>query len=152
MGNTHPKHVLIGSLALFEYPVNDHSLWSGLTYQKPFNPQSPDTQIPFRLDSAGNKEIYRHSRAEVESGQFPRAPGFTIVTAVHQARLFRIVHASIILYCGARGKISAKSFLQCFKRYLEWKAELPPELECEGYEDDIPPCVLTLQYVTLLRF
>ena len=126
------------------------SLWSGLTYQKPFNPQSPDTQIPFKIDSQVIRQVYQQYGEGTGSGQTFRAPAFTISTAVQQAKLFRIVHASINMYCGARGKISANSFLQCFRRLLDWKDQLPMELDCESYESQIPPNVLTLQYVPLL--
>ena len=125
--------------------LNSYSMWSGLTYQKPFNPQSPDTQIPFRMDAFVNQELYQQQGEDGAVNHVYRAPAFAINTAVHQARLLRIVHTSINMYCGARGKISANAFLQCFLRFQEWRFQLPAGLDVESYESQIPANVLTLQ-------
>ena len=147
MGNPHPKYVSRRCSERVLREIADQGrMWSGLTYQKPFNPQSPDTQIPFRLETlANNNSVHNNHRHLAEIGQAPRQPAFTIYTAVYQARLFRTVHASINLYCGARGNITAKSFLTCLKRYFQWKAELPPQLDCESHGERAHPSVLTLQ-------
>jgi hypothetical protein len=75
-----------------------------------------------------------------------RRPSFAILTAKYQARLFRVVHESINIFCGARGRVHARPFLDCYKRYIEWKDTLPEDLKYpEGGEHPSLPHVLSLQ-------
>lgn len=53
---------------------------------------------------------------------------FATLTACEHAKLYRIVHECILVYCGARGKVSPKSLLDLFQRYVTWKDGLPPNI------------------------
>lgn len=68
---------------------------------------------------------------------------FATLTACEHAKLYRVVHESILVYCGARGKVSAHSLLDIFQRYIAWKDGLPPELG--NLEGQPLPHVLFLQ-------
>jgi len=69
------------------------------------------------------------------------------VTACEQAKLFRIVHDTINVYCGARGRVTAAAVIGCYKRFLNWKANLSEAVRHVDEESQPLPHVLCLQYV-----
>ncbi len=54
--------------------------------------------------------------------------GHALETASEHAKLFRIVHATILLFCGSRGKVNAERLLRLYERYVGWKEALPPDM------------------------
>jgi len=50
------------------------------------------------------------------------------MTAAEHAKLFRIVHESISVYCGRRGRVTAHHLLDLYESYLMWRDDLPPEI------------------------
>ena len=133
----------------WECETDESSAWSGLTYQKPFAPISTDANPFANMDLdriQGQWSIYR------QPGDSNLGPGhqktdarqsFAIVTACEHARLYRIIHECIHVYCGARGRVSADALLDLFQRYSAWKDGLPPELR--SVEGEPLPHVLFLQ-------
>lgn len=69
------------------------------------------------------------------------------MTACEQAKLFRIVHDTINVYCGARGKATAGAVIGCYKRFLDWKANLPEAVRHVDEGSQPLSHVLCLQYV-----
>ncbi len=65
------------------------------------------------------------------------------LTACELAKLYRIVHECILVYCGTRSQVSADSLLDIFQRYIVWKDELPPDIR--SVEGQPLPHVLFLQ-------
>lgn len=129
--------------------AHESSAWSGLTYQKPAAPistrASPFTNIAIDQDE-GRWNMYCQpgdSNMELGSRDTYDRQGFATQTACEHAKLYRIIHESILVYCGARGKVSAKALLDCFQRYVEWKDGLPPSLR--SIESQPLPHVLFLQ-------
>ena len=115
-------------------------MWSGFTYQKPFNPQSPDIKKFLNFDEGSSNSYVSASQSDL-----PRTPGFAIMTATQQTILFRIVHGTINMYCGASGKVVVKKFLKCYHDYIVWKENLPPQLQMTQRENPLS-YVLGLQY------
>ena len=68
---------------------------------------------------------------------------FATLTACEHAKLYRIVHECILVYCGSRGKVSANSVLDLYHRYIVWKDGLSPDLR--SVEDQPLPHILFLQ-------
>lgn len=68
---------------------------------------------------------------------------FAVLTAREHAKLYRIIHECILVYCGNRGKVSANPVLDLFQRFFIWKDELPPVLQ--SVEGQPLPHVLYLQ-------
>lgn len=68
-------------------------------------------------------------------------------TASEHAKLFRIVHRNILIYCGSQGKVDARKLLELYERYLAWKEGLPPDIA--GLSGEPLPHDLSLQYVVL---
>ena len=68
---------------------------------------------------------------------------FATLTACEHAKLYRIAHERILIYCGARGKVSAESLLDVYQRFVAWKDGLPPSLQ--SVEGQPLPHVLSLQ-------
>ena len=66
-----------------------------------------------------------------------------LLTARESAKLYRIVHECILVYCGIRDKISADSLLDVYQRYIRWKEDLPPDLRSVSGQP--LPHVLSLQ-------
>jgi hypothetical protein len=156
MGNPYPKHVRnlrftkgVFFFTLFPFANKNPSMWCAFTYQKPFNPQPLSASVAFDSDEIlENKTQYFD--IENRGSESPQKSKLAIDTSVYHARLFRVVHAMISLYCGARGKITAKSFVGCFRKFIDWRDGLPLPLASEGREP-LPPLVRSLQLVNSLR-
>ena len=125
------------------------SAWSGLTYQKPFAPVSthahPFANISIEKSTA-TWNMYRQpgdSNLELGDRNTHDRQSFAMLTACEHAKLYRIIHECILVYCGARGKVSPNSLLDLFERYLAWKDGLSPDLQ--SVEDEPLPHVLFLQ-------
>lgn len=133
-----------------------HTAWSGLTYQKPFAPISTHAN-PFAniaVDQInGTWNMYRQpgdSNLEFGKQNADDRQSLATLTACEHAKLYRIVHECILVYCGTRGKVSAHSLLDLFQRYIMWKDGLPPDLR--SIEGQPLPHVLFLhlQYHTAM--
>ena len=125
--------------------ADSRSMWSALTFEKPANPQSPHIQVPDFADD--QQKLYQKYQEPIGQDQAVRSPFVAVIIAFYRTGLFRSAHAAINMYCGSRGRISAKSFLECLRKYLDWKEALPAGLKTETYEDNLPFPVATLQYV-----
>ncbi len=68
-----------------------------------------------------------------------------MVTAHEHAKLYRIIHETILVFCGSRGKVSAHHMLLIYERFLGWKEGLPPSLSDVNEEVQPLPHVLFLQ-------
>lgn len=95
--------------------------------------------------------LWRFYRHPGDARELPTRPSHAIVTACHQASLFRIVNENLNLYCGFRGPVSAFKILDVYRRYLEWKDSLPPVLANYSEEDQPLPHILCLQYAYIIR-
>ena len=67
------------------------------------------------------------------------------MTACYQAKLFRIIDESLALYCGARGQVSAEKILEVYRRYMDWKTDLPSVIANVDVGDQPLPHILYLQ-------
>ncbi|MCJ1397562.1 hypothetical protein MMC11_000756 [Xylographa trunciseda] len=123
-----------------------NTAWSGITYQKPFNPVSPRTEvfINVALDQDSAPEQWRYYRQPGDDTNIPKRQSFAILTACQQAKLYRIVHDTINVYCGARGRVTAAAVIGCFKRFHDWNANLPEEIARTDEESQPLPHVLAL--------
>lgn len=65
------------------------------------------------------------------------------MTASEHAKLFRIAHETMLVYCGSRGRVSAHHLLNLYERFVNWREELP--LEIRDIISDSLPHVLFLQ-------
>lgn len=91
-------------------------------------------------------DVWRFYRRPGDKAHVPRRPSYAIQTACYQAQLYRIVHETINMYCGARGKVTAPVWLERYKRYLTWKDELPEYLARVDTSAQAMPHMLFLQY------
>jgi len=128
--------------------ISAHSAraWAGFTYQKPSAPLSPHA-VPFQavpLDEAD--PFWRFYRAPGDLSN-PTTPSFGIETTAERARLYRIVHETINICCGSRGRITARSILQVYRRFLMWQEDLPETISVVGENAEALPHVLLLQCV-----
>ena len=63
----------------------------------------------------GDNEISKH-------------PSHSVLMASEQAKLLRIVHETISVYCGSRGKVTAHHLINLYESFLIWKDDLPIEI------------------------
>lgn len=82
----------------------------------------------------------------------PRRPSHAIRTACCQAALFEIIHDNLDLYCGLRGKATAERILALYRRYIDWKKDLPAVVKNIDVNDQPLPHILYLQYTVLASF
>lgn len=76
-----------------------------------------------------------------------RRPGHFLVTAFEHAKLFHLVHETILTYCGNRGRVAAVELFQLYDRYLRWLAELTESVRTVKEDDNPLPHVIFLQCV-----
>ncbi|MCJ1251730.1 hypothetical protein MMC30_008967 [Trapelia coarctata] len=131
-----------------------NTAWSGITYQKPFNPVSPRTAvfINVQMDKDSAPSQWRYYRQPGDETNYPKRQSFAIVTACEQAKLYRIVHDTINVYCGARGRATAAAVIGCYKRFLNWQASLSEAVRHVDEESQPLPHVLCLQYVSSVQY
>ena len=129
------------------------SAWSGFVYQKPSAPVSlkgsPLEQVVAEQTSEKSWRVYTKicdDDDDDDDEEKPMRPSHALEVASEYAKLFRIVHETILIYCGSRGKVSAESLLKLYKRYLHWKDNLPPEIAAVELSMEPMPSVLILQY------
>ena len=84
-----------------------------------------------------------HKQLGDENVDFPHRTGHRLLTSGEHAKLYRIVHETILVYCGSRGKVTAKGLAGLYERYLSWMEKLPIELKID--DSDPLPHVLFLQ-------
>ncbi len=94
----------------------------------------------------GDDAVWRFYRKVGVEYELPIRPSYAIMTACMQAGLFRIINESLNLYCGHRGDVSAANVIKIYKRYLDWKEDLPPRIGQIEIDDQPLPHVLYLQY------
>lgn len=68
---------------------------------------------------------------------------FATLSACETAKLYRLIHECILVYCGNRGKVSANILLDLFQRYIMWKDGLHPDIR--NLEGQPLPHVIFLQ-------
>jgi hypothetical protein len=118
--------------------------WSGITFHKPFNPRSPRDDVCFKLQMDTSQ--WKYYRQPGDNATTERRPSFAMLTASHQAKLFRVVHNAINVYCGARGVVTAEQVVGCYKRFVDWRETLLDQVG-ETRESFHPlPHILSLQY------
>lgn len=125
---------------------------ASITYQKLYAPPVPREPIFQHVDMEKDDALWRFYRHPGDERELPTRPSHAIVAACNQARLFRIVDESFDLYCGVRGQVSAVKFLVVYRRYIDWKADLPPVIANVDVADQPLPHILYLhvQYHTAL--
>lgn len=128
-------------------PSDGQSSAAGITYQKLHTPPSPPEPVFQNVRMDLDDAVWRFYRHPGDERELPTRPSHAIVTACHQARLFRIVNENINLYCGTRGKVSAYKALEVYRKYLDWKEYLPPVIADISEGDQPLPHILYLQYV-----
>lgn len=117
---------------------------TGITYQKLYAPELPHIPQFRHVDPNANHTVWRFYRFNGDQRKLPVRPSHAILTACHQAALFRIIHESLNLYCGLRGVVTAEAVLTLYRRYLDWKEDLPFILEAVDEEAQPLPHILFL--------
>ncbi|KAL8710635.1 MAG: hypothetical protein Q9220_004859 [cf. Caloplaca sp. 1 TL-2023] len=102
---------------------------TGITYQKLYAPEAPQLVRFVHVNVESDNEIWRSFRTVGDQRDVRVRPSHTILTACHQAALFRIIHESLNVYCGLRGLATAEVVLTLYRRYLDWEEDLPPVLK-----------------------
>lgn len=136
VGNSYSR---LGSIA------NGTRSCAGITYQKLYAPPTPREAIFQHVDINKDHALWRFYRHPGDDRELPTRPSYAIVTACHQAGLFRIIDESLNLYCGVRGQVSAENFLEVYRRYMDWKTDLPPVIANVDVADQPLPQILYLQ-------
>ncbi|KAL8727169.1 MAG: hypothetical protein Q9166_006206 [cf. Caloplaca sp. 2 TL-2023] len=117
---------------------------TGITYQKLYAPEVPHLTRFQYVDIHGDSNVWCFYRTIGDQRDLPIRPSYAILTACHQAVLFRIIHESLNLYCGLRGMATAEAVLIIYRRYLDWEADLPHILKSVDEESQPLPHVLFL--------
>lgn len=120
-----------------------NTAWAGFTYQKPSMPMSPRAIVfkDVELDKEGACwQPYRVPQDNAMS----EIPSHAIRTAKELARLNQIILETINVYCGSCGRVTAKSILYLYRRYLQWKEALPPTMRIDESDSQPLPHVYSL--------
>jgi len=144
MGNNNTSYVCM-SRVMVRSVLLTHALraWSGLTYIKPSAPVSTQANVfqGISFDEDG------HFQGDFDPDNAPakNRPSYTVLTASELAKLYRIIHETILLYCGTKGKVSAHHLIKVYERFLAWKEELPSQLSQVADDHSALPHALSLQ-------
>ncbi|KAI9710090.1 MAG: hypothetical protein M1820_002892 [Bogoriella megaspora] len=107
-----------------------NTAWAGFTYQKPPAPISTSATpfIGVQLDNPNAKWIpYRMIGDQAKMGE-DGIPVNAIRTALELAKLNQIIHETINVYCGSRGRATGTAIMTLYRRFIDWESELPMEL------------------------
>ncbi|KAL8690592.1 MAG: hypothetical protein Q9218_003996 [Villophora microphyllina] len=117
-----------------------------MTYQKLYAPefQILDRSSSQHIDLKGDKDSWTFYRTAGDDRELPVRTSHAILTALHQSRLFRIIHGSLNLYCGLGGMATAEAILTLYRRYLDWEDDLPPILKQLDVDSQPLPHILFL--------
>ena len=136
-------HTLV-SINSQEYKSADiHSAWSGITYVKPSAPISTK-DIIFRDVAFNHGGTWPFYRQPGDDGFFIR-PSHAILVASEHAKLYRIIHQTILTYCGNTGEISADRLSGLYDQFVEWKDDLPYTIQNVDGDYRTVPHALFLQ-------
>ncbi|KAK5015676.1 hypothetical protein LTR60_002761 [Cryomyces antarcticus] len=104
--------------------------WAAFTYQKPSAPISPHAVVFENVEMDRQEEAWKpyRFRADGNDPALALRPSHAIRTAKELAQLYQIIHETITVYCGSKGKVTARSILSLYQRYLQWRQALPSEL------------------------
>ena len=109
-----------------------------MTYQKLYTAQEPKEPNFQHVQLDYDHAVWRYYRRPGDMKDVPVRPSYAILTAMYQAKLFRIVNDSITVYCGLRGQIDAYKILDLYRRFENWKDELPEKLYTDNVKDPLP--------------
>lgn len=114
------------------------SCWSGFIYQKPSAPISATRHS--NLDNLGlNRpdDLWYFYRYPGDENHLTDQPSHSLWTLSAHAKLYNIIHETILQYCAHEGRLSAAELLNLYTRYLDWKSNLPPAV----LESRTPHCL-----------
>lgn len=126
--------------------VDISSAWSAIIYQKPVAPISTSQADVFQdlslSQSDGPWRNYRRpgdDKVEAGNDRMSTRPCNAQVTASENAKLYRIVHKTILTYCGHDGKVTGQTLSRVYSLYRRWKEDLPQGLrDVEGDREALP--------------
>lgn len=95
------------------------------------------------LDSVDAR--WRFYRQAADETAQPDSPSLAIQTAKELTKLNQIIHETMNIYCGSRGKVTASSIMYLYKRYADWIAALPSEMQIESLDVVVVPHLYYLQ-------
>ena len=119
-------------------------VWAGFTYQKPAAPISPRLEA-FRDVGLDKPDAFWQPYKSPTDTTTSERPSQAIETAKEFAKLYQIIHETINVYCGSRGKVTATGILQIYERYLHWKKSLEMRLDPTSPSNNLLPHVINLQ-------
>ena len=125
---------------------------ASITYMKLYAPPMPRDTVFQHVNMDRDHAQWRFYRHPGDERELPSRLSCAMVSACYQVKLFRIIDGSLNLYCGARGQVSAEKFLAVYKRYMEWKNDLPSVIANVAVADQPLPHILFLQYVSAFEF
>ncbi|KAF2835215.1 hypothetical protein M501DRAFT_1019993 [Patellaria atrata CBS 101060] len=104
-----------------------NTAWAAFTYQKPAAPISPHALV-FSNVSMDQKDAYWQPYRFPSDNALQEVQSHAIETAKHYATLNQVIHETINIYCGSRNRVSGRSIIDLYRRYINWEATLPPAL------------------------
>lgn len=107
-------------------------MWSGFTYEKPSAPVSPDAIV--HLQAVTHEAAWQCYHHEGDEHEMPTRRSYTIATASELSKLYRIIHQTILVFCGSRGRVTEHRLFQNYMRYRTLHESLPGSITI--HEDD----------------
>ncbi|KAL8758085.1 MAG: hypothetical protein Q9184_004029 [Pyrenodesmia sp. 2 TL-2023] len=142
--NTYGELHLHGEANILIFDRSSSRSSTGITYQKLYAPELPHMAKFQHVDKHSNHSVWRFYRQIGDQRHLPVRPSHAVLTACHQAGLFRIIHESLNLYCGLRGVATAEAILTLYRRYVDWEEDLPFILKATDEEAQPLPHILLL--------
>jgi len=118
--------------------------WAAFTYQKPAAPISPRIEV-FQDVELDRQDTYWQPYKFPTDAAAAERPSQAIETAKEFAKLNQIIHETINIYCGSRGRVTMTGILQMYQRYLQWKKSSEERLDSTSPLNNPLPHVTNLQ-------
>ena len=68
-----------------------------------------------------------------------KCPCYARLTSIEVAKLYRIIHETVLDFCGHHGLLDAHRLANLYGQYLKWKDELPDAVQdVEGDVEALP--------------
>ncbi|KAJ9641095.1 hypothetical protein H2199_005763 [Coniosporium tulheliwenetii] len=117
--------------------------WAGFTYQKPASPVSSVATVFNGVELDSPDAYWQPYRFPSDNASAP-IPSHAIQTAKELAKLTQVIHETINVYCGSRGRVTATSIVSLYGRYLRWYEGLPSVLKLDVPDSKALPHIFYL--------
>ena len=97
------------------------------------------------LDAVARENPWQQYEQEGDDRQMPTRISYAMDTASEVSKLYRIIHQTILIYCGSRGRVTQNRLFDNYMRYRALYETLPISVTINEEEGPTLPHILFFQ-------